>query len=214
MPDEEDYGFRIDTEKYTYMLRLNPRRGYHNLYCYCYLRKWLEQHMKNAEKGIRFIDSHYNEKFRVADGEKVRWILSGGENRDAQIRYIDDYHFETNADWGSQIYHICEFAERFEQHGCKDIFPLHDSLTVDQLKDIYRCLYNENLEAAEDDYLEYFEANYTPDNLDTCKTADDVRKQIIKLTGEILDDTGSEELTRKWLVDAGADAAIVAACGL
>src|SRR5699024_8822613 len=35
---------------------------------------------------------------------------------------------ETSAEWGSTLYHICEFAERFEARGCKDIFPLRSSL--------------------------------------------------------------------------------------
>ena len=35
---------------------------------------------------------------------------------------------ETNADWGNTLYHICEFAERFEARGCQDIFPLRSTL--------------------------------------------------------------------------------------
>ena len=33
-----EYGFRADTETYSYMLRLNPNRGEYNLYCYCYVK--------------------------------------------------------------------------------------------------------------------------------------------------------------------------------
>ena len=66
------YGVRVDTEKYAYLLRLNPDRGEYNLYCYCYRRDWLDQHLKDAEKGIRFIDSHYKELFRIPDGGKVK----------------------------------------------------------------------------------------------------------------------------------------------
>ena len=65
------YGVRVDTEKYAYLLRLNPDRGEYNLYCYCYRRDWLDQHLKDAEKGIRFIDSHYKELFRIPDGGKI-----------------------------------------------------------------------------------------------------------------------------------------------
>ena len=127
-PGEDDYGFRVDTENYSYMLRLNPNRGMYNIYCYCYQREWLDRHLAAAAKGIRFIDSHYNEKFRVPDGDKVRIITAGGEHRDMRVRYIDDYHMETNAQWGNTLYHICEFAERFEERGCQDIFPLRSTL--------------------------------------------------------------------------------------
>ena len=60
MPTEQDYyGVRVDTDKYTYLLRLNPNKGEYNLYCYCYVKDWLNGHMKDAAKGIRFINSHY-----------------------------------------------------------------------------------------------------------------------------------------------------------
>lgn len=128
VPGEDAFGFRLDTENYSYMIRLNPNRGMYNIYCYCYQREWLDNHLQNAAKGIRFIDSHYNEKFRVPDGEKVRIITAGGEHRDMRVRYIDDYHIETNAEWGNTLYHICEFAERLEARGCQDIFPLRSTL--------------------------------------------------------------------------------------
>ena len=108
------YGVRVDTEKYAYLLRLNPDRGEYNLYCYCYRRDWLDQHLKDAEKGIRFIDSHYKELFRIPDGGKVKIHYSWNEDQIRTCRYIDDYHVEI----GSNLYHICEFAERMEQGGC------------------------------------------------------------------------------------------------
>ena len=39
--DRNEYGIRVDTEKYTYLIRLNPRQGEYNLYCYCYEKQWL-----------------------------------------------------------------------------------------------------------------------------------------------------------------------------
>ena len=47
--DGREFGFRADTEQYSYMLRLNPNRGEYNLYCYCYQRKWLDRHLQQAE---------------------------------------------------------------------------------------------------------------------------------------------------------------------
>lgn len=117
------YGVRVDTEKYAYLLRLNPDRGEYNLYCYCYRRDWLDQHLKDAEKGIRFIDSHYKELFRIPDGGKVKIHYSWNEEQIRTCRYIDDYHVEI----GSNLYHICEFAERMEYggHTCE---PIRDNL--------------------------------------------------------------------------------------
>lgn len=117
------YGVRVDTEKYAYLLRLNPDRGEYNLYCYCYRRDLLDQHLKDAEKGIRFIDSHYKELFRIPDGGKIKIRYSWNEERVRTCRYIDNYHVEI----GNNLYHICEFAERMEQNG-NTVIPLRSSL--------------------------------------------------------------------------------------
>ena len=108
-----EYGFRVDTKKYAYLLRLNPAKGDYNFYCYCYVKEWLDKHIANAEKGIRFISSDYKELFRIPDGGKIRVPSAWGEKSEHTCRYIDEYHTEV----GNNLYHICEFAERMEKNG-------------------------------------------------------------------------------------------------
>lgn len=72
---------RADTDKHAYMLRLKPQKGEYNLYCYCYRRDWLDRHLKNAEKGIRFIDPNYKELFRIEDGRKEHCGCDSYSNR-------------------------------------------------------------------------------------------------------------------------------------
>lgn len=108
-----EYGFRVDTEKHAYLLRCNPTKGDYNFYCYCYVKEWLDRHISNAKKGIRFIDPHYKELFRIPDGGKIRITTAWGEKSERTCRYIDEYHAEI----GNNLYHICEFAERMEQNG-------------------------------------------------------------------------------------------------
>ena len=79
--------------------------------------------MRQAEKGIRFINPNYKELFRIPDGDRVRLLYSDGENADRSCRYIDDYHVEV----GDNLYHICEFAERMERSHAK-VIPLRSSL--------------------------------------------------------------------------------------
>ena len=43
--DRNEYGVRVDTEKDAYLMRLNPRQGEYNLYCYCYEKQWLDRHI-------------------------------------------------------------------------------------------------------------------------------------------------------------------------
>lgn len=121
--DERSFGLRVDSDDYAYLCRLNPHKGEYNLYCYCYKRKWLDEHLRSAEKGIRFITPEYKEKFRISDGEKIRITFSDGEVKDRVCRYIDDSHVEV----GDDLYHICEFAERMEQCGATFI-PLRSDL--------------------------------------------------------------------------------------
>ena len=108
-----EYGFRVDTEKHAFLLRCNPTKGNYNFYCYCYVKEWFDKHIKNAEKGIRFIDPHYKELFRIPDGGKIIITYEWGEKAEKSCRYIDEYHTEI----GSNLYHICEFAERMGKNG-------------------------------------------------------------------------------------------------
>lgn len=119
---------RINTKNHSFILRMNPNQGDYNLYCYCCKRDWLDKHMKAAEKGIRFIDPNYKERFRLEDGDMIRIVASNGEQRDRTARYIDDYHMELSGGLGGNLFHICEFAERMEAAQTKDIIPLRKSL--------------------------------------------------------------------------------------
>lgn len=108
-----EYGFRVDTKDHAFLIRCNPQQGDYNFYCFCYVSKWLDQHIEEARKDIRFIDSGYNELFRLPDGEQITVTLSTDEKLDRTCRYIDETHLEV----GRSLYHICEFAERMERNG-------------------------------------------------------------------------------------------------
>lgn len=121
--DTQYFGVRVDTDNHTYLLRLNPNKGEYNLYCYCYVKKYLETQLVQASKGIRFITPHYREIFRISDGDKIRIVHPDGEKVDKSCRYIDDYHTEV----GDRLYHICEFAELMAENE-NEVIPLRSSL--------------------------------------------------------------------------------------
>lgn len=118
-----EYGFRIDTKQFAYLLRCIPVKGDYNFYCWCFEAKWLDRHIKQAEKGIRFINPDYKELFRIPDGDKVRITQSDGTHIDRTCRYIDECHLEV----GNSLYHICQLAELTERYG-NTIIPLRSSL--------------------------------------------------------------------------------------
>lgn len=121
--DRNEYGFRADTDHYSYLMRLNPNKGEYNVYCYCYVKQWLDRHMRQAEKGIRFITPDYKDVFRISDGDRIRMTLPSGEKLEQTCRYVDETHLEV----GNSLYHICEFAERMQRNGVQTI-PLRSSL--------------------------------------------------------------------------------------
>lgn len=118
-----EYGFRIDTKQFAYLLRCIPVKGDYNFYCWCFEAKWLDRHIKQAEKGIRFITPDYKELFRIPDGDKVRITQPDGTHNDRTCRYIDECHLEV----GNSLYHICQLAEMMERNG-NTIIPLRSSL--------------------------------------------------------------------------------------
>ena len=69
--------------------------------------KQQENRAEPQEKQIRFIDSHYNLKFYIPDGGKIKITFRDGHTADRVCKYIDDYHLYV----GNCCYHICEFAE-------------------------------------------------------------------------------------------------------
>lgn len=120
------YVFRADTSGYTYLVRCTPAEMQDHVYIYPYRRDLLERHMKEAEKGVRFITTDGKEKFRVPDGGHIRIITSGGGTRDRTVRYIDASHMELSHEWG-KVYTIREFAERLERTGGK-VIPMRSTL--------------------------------------------------------------------------------------
>ena len=118
-----EYAFRADTQGYSYLIRCIPTGDDNHVYIYPYRRDLLDQHMKQAEKGIRFITPDGKEKFRVADGDMVRIITSEGANLDCMTRYIDDCHVEIDG----SFYYVREFAEWMRERSSK-VIPLRPGL--------------------------------------------------------------------------------------
>lgn len=111
----EEFAFRIDHNGFAFLFRLIPMRGDYHVYVHCYYANWLDQHMDQAEDGIRFIDSSYQEKFRLEDGGRIRVTTIDGNVKERTCRYIDSYHVEV----GDYLYHICEYGEMCETSGTK-----------------------------------------------------------------------------------------------
>lgn len=171
----QEYVFRADTEGHSYLIRCIPNGENDHVYIYPYNRQWLDHHMKQAEKGIRFITSDYEEKFRIADGEHIRIFTGGGETRDRIARYIDDYHVELVHEWGSSIYHICEFAERLEQTGGR-VIPMRSSLP-DKCCGVMQSS-NEIIIVRKGESGYYSTGEYGHDSADTQRIADEYNRIV------------------------------------
>ena len=179
----EYYGIRVDTERYAYLLRINPNKGEYNLYCYCYRRDWLDDHIRQAKRGIRFIKPNYEEKFHIADGEKILITLANGDQTPRTCRYIDDYHFEV----GGMPYHICEFAEMVEANGDK-IIPLRS--------DLPDCCYSVNKTTGEIIILKKGETGFYKTDIST--TGREESRELADFQNSKLGVTKAQEAAMYW----------------
>ena len=114
--DTDSFGFRVQDGEYAHMMRLCPERGEYNLYVYCYVSALLDSHLEKAQRGIRFINSSYQDLFTLPDGGRILIRWNTGEQAEEVCRYIDPYHVQIGSS-GIHIYHICEFAEKMERAG-------------------------------------------------------------------------------------------------
>lgn len=108
-----EYGFRVDTEKFSYLIRCNPVQREDNFYFYCFRKECLDRHMEKARQGIRFITPAYEELFHIPDAGSIVVSTAWGKKSEYICRYIDEYHTEI----GGNLYHICEFAECMQADG-------------------------------------------------------------------------------------------------
>ena len=136
--ESREYGFRMDTDKYAYLLRLNPREG--EVYFCCYFREWLDRHMEHARRGIRFITPHYDDLFRLQDGDKIRITTWDGRTLERTCRYVDEYHLEVGTYPRQELYHICQFAELMER-ARNAVEPLRaPAYKIKNLSQLKKCL--------------------------------------------------------------------------
>lgn len=66
-----------------------------------------------SKRRIRFIDAEYNTLFYIPDGASIVITRMDGSSVIRLCTYIDDYHTLI----GSEVYHICEFAEVAQRTG-------------------------------------------------------------------------------------------------
>ncbi len=117
------YAFRVDTDNYAYLIKCQTHEGDYNFYVTAFDKDCLDRHIKNAEKGIKFVDSRYKKLFTIPDGDKIQITRYDGTKDLCTCRYIDEYHTEV----GEHLYHICQFAELMENNG-NTVIPMRSSL--------------------------------------------------------------------------------------
>ncbi len=175
--DGEWHGFRVDAGDAALFFRVKPSPGDYDVYCWAYKKDWLDDHMLKAEKGIRFIDSRYNDLFRIADGDKVIISFRDGTTDERVCRYVDDAHFEFDNGSGPYSgYHICQFAEKMEEIGAK-IEPVGEP--INQIHVRYYC----PLKLAvfeRDEYGDLEEDGYDLDGRYAARYEDEIRELLEK----------------------------------
>lgn len=124
------YGFRVNTGDYAFLLCCNINPEHYSFSITAYQKEVFDSHIKNAEKGIRFVNSNYKTLFTIPDYDSIQITLDNGETLTRICRYVDEYHFQTIHGVGEKYvnsFHICEFAELMGNNG-NTVIPLRSSL--------------------------------------------------------------------------------------
>lgn len=107
----EPFGFRVDTDNFSCLIRCNAAKADYNFFCFCYIKQYLNHHLEEARRGIRFLNYQRREAFRIPDGSKITITGRYGDENEYTCRYIDSTHFEADR----RVYHIMEFADMIER---------------------------------------------------------------------------------------------------
>ena len=118
---------RVDTEKYAYLLRLNPMRGDYS-YCYVYQRDRLDNHLENAARGIQIRSPWSINYCHLEDGDRIRIIHQDNSLSTYIARYVDVAHMELFNGRYYEPLHIDQFAKYWKDNNYKDVIPLRKSL--------------------------------------------------------------------------------------
>lgn len=86
---DPDYGFRINTGKYSYMLRCNFSSPYYAFVLTAYSFLALDRNMREARNGVPILDLQGYERFRIPDGGKLKIASPDGFAGFCTVRYLD-----------------------------------------------------------------------------------------------------------------------------
>lgn len=199
---EHPDGIKIETNAYTYLIKGNEQAS--NIDIYAYVAGYLDCHIEEARRGIRFIDSGYNEKFRIPDGGRIRIDFNDGSLPEEQVcRYIDDYHFQTE---NGGIYHICQYAEMCEGNGYS-VEPVSSKekmtvIVVEPRKEPYLAEIGTDLEDLQRAVNGYIEAVYPFDDEVAIICSEEGKIMGLPLNRALYDDEGKmyDIIAGKFLV--------------
>ena len=124
---EHPDGVKVETDAYTYIIRGSAEKGSAEIYAY--VGGYLDSHIEQSQKGIRFVDEHYHEMFRVSDGGRISIDSNNGDEiQERTCRYIDDYHFAVAENNG--VWHTSQFAEASREWTVKPLTPAQNKITA------------------------------------------------------------------------------------
>lgn len=120
----DEYGFRIDTNHYTYLMRLAPVSFEMSCYIFGYDTEQLNDHINQAKEGIQFLHPLSGEAlFRMTDGDQIGVRTPGKEFEKKNCRYVDGSTIEVDGkETTPNDFAIAMFLQNSE------FFPLRQSL--------------------------------------------------------------------------------------
>lgn len=115
--NHEIRGFKVETEKHTYYLRCNPRRGDYNLYCYCYDNTELLKYKNMKLVKANSLEASKDKLFKTENG--VREVYYNPDSSAGGQLVYNEFSFELI----KEAYNACsnnqEAFFNYLQENCK-----------------------------------------------------------------------------------------------
>ena len=124
--DGRNFGFRVDTDEHTYMLRLNPHKGEYNAYIYAYDRELLDMFMEPQQE----VEQEGPITVLVVEPDKVPYVKEIDPGLKSLQSEVDGW-IEAVYPFEDPVAIICN------EEGKLDGLPLNRALIDEESGDIY-----------------------------------------------------------------------------
>ncbi len=115
--DEYYYGMRVDSEQYSYICRLDPRKGVYNGYIYCYHKETLDDYLKNCQRGIRYTEQNPYKRVTLAHGATLDIQDKTGKTMSVNCKYYGEGYMIVTQGLHEEVVKVDQYFQGLRDKG-------------------------------------------------------------------------------------------------